>query len=611
MWSLVVASFFSACATRPQKTFASPAQSKVDLTALAPGVIEITSPANSVAINVDPPNRRIEPISEGAADATRSFLNTPNLGNPQIEAGVGAIQFALSPFAAAYGAISASQHSLSPQKISEAQQELAESIKSTAVSEALARKVQEIARQKTRRLLVFADASSNSLKKQTPVSAVLEISLVDFSIRAAKPGGNQYFLAMNAHARLLRVLDGRILLERSYQYESGPALFVDWTRYGGLEGVAQTGYRTIAEDIATDVFEPSSEPPILIGPGQKHSRLSSFETLKWISRRFYLGSRATGDRGSEEAQRLMIDKNLRDTLRVAFLQLGTERQRRHFNVLNWRGRRAAFVDADSLQFASFVQEETGSMEIHTGRTDDRIRSPAPAPDFGNGSANMSDTKWSMDGLEYDRNAVVQGVSCVVAVPMGLWEQTFGLFRKHSQEKTEKLANELRTATTQAHFEGDLADEVTHYLQGKIINSVARTDEPIRFGLSAQTNTDATGPEQSHAPAQGKTALELQVLSTQLVGKHPNSQSRSVVVEIQATIYRTEDGQEIYSCPIRYRSSEKRLKDWAAANAKLFRQELGTCSRQAAQALANDLISRGLVTPQQKPGPAFLERPGEL
>ena len=40
----------------------------------------------------------------------------------------------------------------------------------------------------------------------------------------------------------------------------------------------------------------------------------------------------------------------------------------------------------------------------------------------------------MDGLENDRNAVVQGVSAVAAVPMGLWEQTFGAFHQHQIEK---------------------------------------------------------------------------------------------------------------------------------------------------------------------------------
>ena len=115
-------------------------QGKADLPGLAPGIIVITSSADSAEISADPPNRRVQSASEGAGDATRSFLNTPNLGNPQLEAGVGAVQFALAPFAAAYGAISARQLRLSPGEISDAQQQLAQIMKSNAVPEALGTK---------------------------------------------------------------------------------------------------------------------------------------------------------------------------------------------------------------------------------------------------------------------------------------------------------------------------------------------------------------------------------------------------------------------------------------------------------------------------------------
>ncbi len=111
--SLMAIAIFAGCTPERSASSPSPApQSKVDMAVLEPGIIVITSRSNMATVQVDPPNRRIEPMSEGAADATRSFLNTPNLGNPQLEAGVGVVQFALSPFAAAYGAISASRSRL-------------------------------------------------------------------------------------------------------------------------------------------------------------------------------------------------------------------------------------------------------------------------------------------------------------------------------------------------------------------------------------------------------------------------------------------------------------------------------------------------------------------
>jgi hypothetical protein len=141
VWLLLIGSVVTSCSTtdrsRAMPGFPPEANSKFDLASLEPGVIVITPGTNAAEIAAAPPSRRVEPVSEGAADATRSFLNTPNLGNPQLEAGVGAVQFALAPFAAAYGAISASQKRLSAIEASEAQQRLVETMSSNALPEKL------------------------------------------------------------------------------------------------------------------------------------------------------------------------------------------------------------------------------------------------------------------------------------------------------------------------------------------------------------------------------------------------------------------------------------------------------------------------------------------
>jgi hypothetical protein len=236
------------------------------------------------------------------------------------------------------------------------------------------------------------------------------------------------------------------------------------------------------------------------------------------------------------------------------------------------------------------------MEIHTGKTDERLRSPKPGPESGSASGDMSDTKWAMDGLDEDRNAVVQGISCLAAVPMGLWEQTVGVVHKHSRDKLEEFSRAINALTTQQRLEGDLADEVARSLQSKVVDPVVRTDEPMRFALSSQREASGRGSAPTNAPVKSKTALEIQVLSMRFVGKHRNSRSQAVLVEVQATIFRTSDGQELYSRPIRYLSSEKRLKDWAASDGLQFRRELEACSRRTARALVSDLVTRGFVTP---------------
>lgn len=553
--SIWVASLLGGCGTDHAPAapgLSSAPQGKVDLAGLEPGVILITARTNAAQVSSDAPNGRVEPASEGAADAIRSFLDTPSLGNPYLEAGVGAVQFAFAPVAAAYGAISASHKQLTPDELARAQLELGRALRTNAAPRSLVGKVGEIGRQKTRHLLVCADGSTNARPTAMPVSAVLEVAVTRFELKLTKPGADQYFLVISASARLSRASDHRVLLERSYHYQSGSSLYVDWTRRGGLEDVAQTGYQVLAGQIAQDVFEPVLQPPILIGPGVKSSR------------------------------RILHPARNR---RRRFVRRGLQ------NSTNQAG--------SSVQSVGRPREETGAMEVHTGKTDERLLWPAPAAQSGGDSGQMSDTKWALDGLEEDRNAVVQGLSCLAAVPLGLWEQTVGLFGTRAQEKIEGYSKAINAATTQQHFEGNLADEVTRCLQSKAADPIERTEAPMRFALSTQPDSGQASAASMQDPAHSKTALEIQVLSTRLVGKHRYGTSRAVVVEIRATVFRTSDGQELYSRPILYRSSERRLKDWAASDASLFRRELDACSKRAAQVLVKDLLSRGMVTPRQQ------------
>jgi hypothetical protein len=365
---------------------------------------------------------------------------------------------------------------------------------------------------------------------------------------------SEYTLWIEARARLLRGSDGAVLLDRPYHYKSGPALFIDWARLGGVEGVAQTGYQSLAERIAEDIFQPASEPPLLIGPGHQHSAVSPLRLHQaddWSS--MLLGQ--VGEDSSE--------------------------------------------DYPAFQFVSLVEDDATALEVYAGRTGQRLTLDTPGPGSGDSADVQSDTEWAMDGLENDRNSVVQLVSCLAAVPMGLWEQTVGAVVQGSRSRTAKLIQALDAVPEQRHFEGDLADEVARRLRAQAINQVRSTEEPPRFAIATLGEAGETGSAQAPASDNSKIALQIQVVNARLIGKHGSSRSRALCVEIRATVIRTSDGQELYSRPIRYRSSPRRLKDWAGSDALLFRQELGACSRQTAEVLTGELIGHGFVT--QGPG----------
>jgi hypothetical protein len=250
----------------------------------------------------------------------------------------------------------------------------------------------------------------------------------------------------------------------------------------------------------------------------------------------------------------------------------------------------------AFQFVSLVEDNVTALDVYAGRADQRLPLDTPGLGSGDSAGIQNDTEWAMDGLENDRNSVVQFVSCLAAVPLGIWEQTVGAVLQGSRNRNEKLVQALDAVPEQRRFEGDLADEVARKLRAQAINQVRRTEESAQFAVATTGEAGGTRLAQPPSSDNNKIALQIQVVNAHLIGKHGSSRLRALYVETRATIIRTSDGQELYSRPIRYRSSLKKLKDWAASDALLFRQELGTCSRQTAEALTGDLISHGFVTP---------------
>ncbi|HEV2394385.1 MAG TPA: hypothetical protein VG146_18705 [Verrucomicrobiae bacterium] len=585
---LGVLPFFVACASHRPPPVSGTADDKVSLAGVEPGLVLITPVARAAAISFDPPNGRLQSAREGAGDAARKVMNTPNLGNPQIEAAVGAFEFALAPFAAAYGAIQAGHQRLPADKLSDAQRDLAQAMNSNAGSEALCQKVGETARQKTHRLIVCGKSASAAPVGHTPVSVILEVAVEQLQLRTVKEGKKDYCLAIQARARLLRATDGAVLLDRTYHYQSGTALFIDWASYEGLKNVAQTGYQSIADHITDDIFRADSQPPLLIGPGQEHLRVKAVPTDGSVA------SRVPGSLRPMRLGRTRSHLALRDAT-------GPWNSNGYGGLRGMRLQRIweqRSVGTAVFQFVSLQQDKATSIEIRTGNADQNlsIQSPTSA---GDNLGLPSDTKWALDGLEYDRNAVVQFVSCLAAVPLGLWEQTLGAFGRHSREKTQKLAKSLSVVADRGHLEGALADELARRLRSQAVTRVNRSEEPLSFAFATPAEANGSGTTAAEASVNSKIAIEIQVVNAKLVGKHQNSRFRSLAVEVQATVLRTSDGQDLYSRRICYRSSPKKLKDWAASDAKLFRQELDACSQRTAQAISSELIGHQFVAPSSR------------
>jgi len=256
-----------------------------------------------------------------------------------------------------------------------------------------------------------------------------------------------------------------------------------------------------------------------------------------------------------------------------------------------------------IRFASDPPQAPVSFEIFTHGSGPHSLLPSPAKEPTTEPENQSNTEYALDGLENDRNSVVQIASCLAVVPMGLWEHTFGALGKHSRDQAEKLAATLNSVAVQGHFEDRLAEAVVASLRPRVLEAVRRNEEPLTLSLAKQTGAGSAGPPPPTPATPAPNALEIEVLNTALSGKRANSSSRALTVLMRVTVIRTSDGQELYSCPVRYRSANKKLKDWAASDGQPLREELNECTRQTADALAQELIKRGFVT--TKPSPTSL------
>jgi hypothetical protein len=531
-----------------------------DLAQLEPGAIAVTSPLKPAGFSFQAAQGRVESAADGAANAVRRVLTTPDLGYPQLEAGVGALEFALAPFAAGYGALSSAAQKLPPDKLSEAERDLTEAMGTMADQRHLRQALLQGAGEQTHRRLISLESAPAVPPGGGSVSALLETQVEELRLERTGTGDSKYGLRIRARARLVRASDGVILQDRPYEYRSGQAMFIDWTRYDGFASVARTGYRQIAEDIAKDLFSTATGQPILLGVGHKTS----------------------------VARIVPGPARLSDAPPTLMAALETQ------------GR-------PETRFVDYRPAEQGSMAIYLD---------SPAPNFliqgtQTGGAEAADatggTEWVLDGLENDANPVVQVVACVVAVPLGLWEQTVGAVRIYSGKRFEEANSRLQEVVQQVQPQRALADELGRRLAPLTPKPVVVVKDPSDAWTkpdpaSAQYPGRETpaleGLAQGGAVARpgADTGLEIRVTDVRLDRKQGLHARFALCLDAQATLLRLCDGQELCSCPLQYRSAQRRLADWTVNDAGLFRQELGQCCREMGRAVADQLQSRGFVPP---------------
>jgi hypothetical protein len=230
---------------------------------------------------------------------------------------------------------------------------------------------------------------------------------------------------------------------------------------------------------------------------------------------------------------------------------------------------------------------------------------------------LSDVAWSLDGLQFSRNSIVQLSACAAAIPLSLWKQTVAGIRGLSSKQYLSAESQLSAAAQAGFPHEELANQVAQQLAPRTAQPVVLVrkppiaeaeDEPTVMRCMARGTLAWLPPGQTPAgylAAQGNdTALEIHIVNAALKGKRGINPQLALCVEAQATLYRVSDGAEIYSFPILYRGEGRKFVDWAANDAKPFREELKRCYRQMGDALVDQLVARGVLAPSKAPQPTL-------
>jgi hypothetical protein len=228
---------------------------------------------------------------------------------------------------------------------------------------------------------------------------------------------------------------------------------------------------------------------------------------------------------------------------------------------------------------------------------------------------LSDVEWSLDGLENSRNSVVQLSACAAAIPISLWKQAVAGMRGLSSKHYRRAEAQLSAAAQQTLPHEELAFQVAQQLAPRTSQAIALVRKPsipeidkeptlmrcMARGTLAWLPSGETS--RSYLATQGvDTALEIHVVSAALKGNNGINPPLAVCLEAEATLFRVRDGAELYSCPVQYRSESRKFVQWAAEDARLFREELKRAYQQMGNSLADQLVARKVLplTPTQQP-----------
>jgi hypothetical protein len=524
------------------------------------GTVALAPDTKPAQFSYDQATGQTADAADWAGTAAGEMLGT-STGEPILDLPAGVGNVLLAPVAAIKGAWEARER-LSPEKLSDCEANLIKAMREMSLQKRFHDRLLEAASEQCPGRLVPLDQLQAAGSHGHSADSVLEARVEELRLKRTGSSDSSYRLWIKTRMRLVRTADGVVLYDQSAEYQSGKCLFVDWTLDNALHNVADTGYRQLAEQCASRLLT-TTDMPRLAGAGHRKTPAPN---------------------------------------RDMTFQLASHR---------------APASHLPTRLVSYPMTDPGTLGIYsTGTVAHVVFQRPPTRDEATSEA-LSDVDYLFDGLNRHPNMLVALPVCAVAVPISLWKQIAALVRGLSPQTVQEADEKLSRAANETRPHQVLAFLVAQQLAPQTSLPVIVVRQPLPPGaeedaelmqyMAHGTLASLTGGQTAsgYLLSQGAgTALEIHVESAVLAGNGGINPKLALSVEARATLLRSRDSQQLYSCPVHYRSQGRQFTAWAAHDAKLFREELQKCYHELSAALVDQLVARGVVPPSSKSQPLF-------
>jgi hypothetical protein len=472
-------------------------------------------------------------------------------GTPEGDLMLSPVTFIATPFAALVGAVSPDRK-METAKMTSAQLDLTAALERACRQEAFRAEVIRAAKETGGRELVGMGQARGDPGR---IDTVFHTRIDQVSLERLGKSEKSFALKIKTRNRLVRASDGKVIYERPIEYCSGADLFVEWTRSAAIESVMKTGMRKIARDIATEMLS-LYDSPVVAGTAKSPAGPSSKQPIPPLK--------------------------LAGLTREAMPRL------------------VPVADTGSDALGIFATSHVARVSVQH-IADEQPELPV----------SVEQTESALDGMTQHPNYGVSLPAIAVAVPLSIGNQLVEVIKRVSPAKAREAGSNLSRAAREDRLDEEVAFEVAQQL-------APQTGQPVVFvkgSLPSPGDSDRLVPNPdsprmqfvSHRPKATRlagTAIYVRITQAALTGKGELNPRLCLCIRGEADLVRLSDGEKLCSFPMEFKGATHRYTQWAAGDAELFRKELKRGYRELGKALADRLVSRGIVPPEGA-GSSFL------